>query len=124
MSSYFEEYEIACPCCNEMCLTPKAVNHLNMLNVARYNANIPFNINSWNRCEKHNKEVSGSPTSSHLKGIATDISFKDMTELFIIVNSLMLAGFKRILIYPKSWFIHVDSDSTKTYPVLKVMEQE
>lgn len=122
MKGYFSEAEISCPCCNLRKSTTEAKTHLDMLNNARSISGIPFNVNSWTRCVDHNLYVHGSPTSSHLQGIATDISFKNHTELFTMVNSLLQTGFKRILIYPHSMFIHVDSDSSKTHPIFKIME--
>jgi len=122
INKYFSEKEIACNCCGQIKPTTEAENHANKLTVARVYADIPFIVTSWNRCEKHNKKIGGSITSSHLKGIATDIKYKNDTELFKIVDSLMFAWFKRILIYPKSKFIHVDSDNAKSHPILKIME--
>lgn len=121
MKKHFTEKEISCPCCNLRKFTTEAEDHLDMLNLARSIAKIPFIINSWTRCQDHNKQVKGSDTSSHLKGIATDIKFSNYTELFTIVNALLCVGFKRILIYPKSNFIHVDSDKSKIMPILKIM---
>lgn len=124
MKDYFNTKEISCPCCNLRRFTTEAEYHLAVLNIARAIARIPFHINSWTRCEKHNNKIGGAPSSSHLKGIASDIGYTNSTELFTIINALQLCGFKRILVYPKSLFIHVDSDSTKIQPILKVMEQE
>lgn len=85
-------------------------------------ANIPFKVNSWTRCETHNKNIKGSPTSSHMKGIACDIRYKGNTELYIIMKALIENGFNRLLIYPRRYFIHVDSDIDKDQYIIKVME--
>ena len=121
--NYFTTYEIECPCCGLIIDNEDTERHLDMLNIARAIADIPFIVNSWTRCEKHNELVSGSPTSSHKKGIATDVRYKDSSDLFTMVNALVQAGFERILIYPKSMFIHVDSDEEKARPIMKIMEQ-
>ena len=123
MNNYFSEIERACPCCDLMVETPEAIQHLEMLNKAREHAGIPFIVNSWWRCEKHNREIKGSPTSSHLEGVATDIRYSGSVELYMLVDSLLHVGFNRILIYPKSEFIHVDSDSNKVQLIIKIMEQ-
>ena len=82
-----------------------------MLQSARYKANIPFYISSWNRCEEHNKKESGKNTSSHLKGFAVDIKIINGVDRFIILKSLMDVGFKRIGIAKN--YIHIDVDLTK-----------
>lgn len=86
------------------------------LYVARYNSKIPFIINSASRCTNHNKLIKGSPTSSHLYGLAVDIAVKNDLQRFDILSSLMSAGFKRIGMYKN--FIHVDIDSKKTQNVI------
>ena len=107
--NFFEDWEWECPCCgkNNMQHETKV-----MLDVARFKANTPFVLNSACRCEKHNIEVKGSPTSSHLKGLAVDIKYNGNEERYDILNGLIYAGFKRIGI--GSNFIHADSDKSKT----------
>jgi len=41
---------------------------------------------------------------------------------FRIVYGLIKAGFVRILIYPKSGFIHADTDPDKKHEILVIME--
>lgn len=84
---------------------------LAILDRARGMANTPFVITSGYRCEKHNKEVGGSHTSSHLKGCAVDIAAPDSVARGQILRGLILAGFRRIGIGQD--FIHVDSDAAK-----------
>ena len=93
--------------------------HILRLDMARKFADIPFKVNSGYRTEIHNKKVGGSPTSSHLKGLATDIHCPSPQLRWVMVKALLDAGFKRILIY--NTFIHVDSDQTKVQPILKLM---
>lgn len=81
------------------------------LDRAREVAQIPFKINSaWRSAEK-NKEVGGKPNSSHLKGLAVDISVTDSRSRFIIFKALMQVGFHRIGV--AKTFIHVDDDKNK-----------
>jgi len=79
---------------------------------ARYYTPVPFVITSGYRCKKHNKEVGGSDTSSHLYGIASDIRVKDSRERFEILKALIKEGFTRIGIGKD--LIHADRDIDKT----------
>lgn len=105
----FKPQEFTCPCCgrNEM-----SRQLLEMLQKARTIANIPFIINSAFRCESHNKKVSKFTNSPHLGGFAVDIKITNSQQRFIIIESLIKAGFKRIGV--GETFIHVDIDPSKT----------
>jgi len=89
---------------------------LQMLDMAREIANIPFKINSGYRTKEHNKKVGGKSDSSHLVGKATDIAYKDSRERYIIITSLQEAGFNRLGI--AKTFVHVDNDQTKAPNVI------
>ena len=84
---------------------------LDMINDARQYANVPFVITSGYRTKAHNKKVGGSSTSSHLKGLAADISCVNSVERLLIIAGLLDAGFSRIGIAKD--FIHVDCDLSK-----------
>lgn len=84
---------------------------LEMLDEARFIADTPFVINSGFRTKLHNSKVNGSVTSSHLKGLAADISCLTGGERINIVKGLIQAGFNRIGI--ADTFIHVDNDNEK-----------
>ena len=73
-------------------------------------------LNSVSRCPKHNADIGGSPTSSHLKGLAADMSVLSSRERFKIVELIYLVGFDRIEV--KDTWIHVDIDSSKDKDVL------
>lgn len=120
MKDYFSENEVVCKCCLKGDIDFKLRI---MLNTAREISGIPYILNSAYRCEKHNKDVGGSPTSSHmgakignLKGLAVDIKAINSNQRFKIVYGLIKSGFKRILIYET--FIHVDIDESKTQEIL------
>lgn len=86
------------------------------LDEARERAGIPFVINSaWRSVEK-NQECGGKPNSSHLKGLAVDISVTNSRQRFIVLNALLDVGFTRIGI--ADTFIHVDLDSEKSKEVI------
>ena len=91
------------------------VDFLNKLDEAREYAGIPFNINSAYRSPTH-KESIKNPTSSHIKGLAVDISAKDSKTRFKILDALIAVGFTRIGI--ANSFIHVDLDFDKSQNVI------
>ena len=104
MSKYFKNIK-----------TNMDVNFLCKLDEARECAGIPFIINSAYRSPEHPLSIS-NPTSSHIKGLAVDISAKDSRQRFLILESLMHAGFTRIGI--AGTFIHVDLDIDKSQNVI------
>lgn len=106
--NYFSRKEEWCPCCHSGGLVP---DFRDKLNKAREIAGIPFILNSAFRCEKHNQEVGGTETSSHLAGVAVDIWCADSRSRWIIVDALKKAGFNRIGVCKT--FVHVDDDLTK-----------
>ncbi len=117
--NYFSVDEQSCSCCN-LNLAPKW--YLDKMNEVREFAGVPIYVNSWTRCELHNEEVGGSPTSTHKEGIATDIRLNknknsQMTpyERSVLTVALVMAGFKRIIYYKT--FIHADMDPQKPQAV-------
>lgn len=82
-----------------------------MLYAARNLNDTPFYINSGYRTKFHNKKIGGKELSSHQFGEAADIRVRNNHERFIILNNLILAGFKRIGIYKT--FIHCDCAKEK-----------
>ena len=91
------------------------VDFLAKLDEAREYANIPFIINSAYRSPTHPESIK-NPTSSHIKGLAVDISVKDSRTRFLVLDALMVVGFSRIGI--ASTFIHVDLDLDKSQNVI------
>jgi|TARA_R110001606_G_scaffold137924_2_gene275963 uncharacterized protein YcbK (DUF882 family) len=91
------------------------VNFLDKLDKAREYANIPFIINSAYRSPEHPESIK-NPTSSHIKGLAVDISAKDSRQRFLILDALIAVGFSRIGI--AGTFIHVDLDLDKSQNVI------
>ena len=89
---------------------------ISMLDVVRKKYGKAIDINSGFRTPKHNAEVGGKVTSSHLKGLAVDISCTNSTDRFKLEGILKEVGFTRIGM--GSTFIHVDIDKEKTQKVL------
>jgi zinc D-Ala-D-Ala carboxypeptidase len=89
---------------------------LEMLDHARHIAGIPFKINSGYRTIEHNEKVGGTPNSSHIVGKAVDIAIRNSRERWLILDSLIHAGFTRFGI--ANTFIHVDSDDYKDANVI------
>lgn len=110
---YFTEDEFACPCCGEASIN---LTFIQMLDEARAIAGVPFNINSGFRCEEHNTYVGGSPSSSHLKGVAVDLGALTSASRYKIISALLAVGFNRIGI--ADTFIHVDYDLDKSQNVI------
>jgi len=89
---------------------------LKKIDKAREISGVPYIITSGFRTPQHNETLKkqgykASPNSSHLKGVAADISCLDSGTRQKIVNGLIMAGFTRIGI--SDTFIHCDCDSDK-----------
>lgn len=111
---YFKPTEFACKCgCGDNVMDE---DFLKRIDQARDFAGTPFKITSGKRCAKHNKAVKGSPSSSHLTGLAVDIAAPTSSNKYDIVNSLIDCGFNRIGI--GSTFVHVDADESKAQNVI------
>ena len=105
---------MACPCCGK----DKISGHLvRKLQIGVNLLGMPINITSGYRCPKHNVVVGGSPTSSHLLGLAADFAVVMPTYRYQIIP-LLTAQFARILLY--NTFIHVDIDSDKTQQIIEI----
>jgi len=89
---------------------------LEMLDEVRDKFDKPIRINSGFRTPAHNESVGGKSDSSHLKGLAVDISCKRSSDRFDLINCLLDVGFSRIGI--ASSFIHADIDTDKSIGVI------
>ena len=108
MTNYFQDIELHCPCCGVKGFSGEL---LFILNTIREDLNRPVILNSAYRCEKQNKKVGGSATSSHLKGLAVDIRCSNSSARFELLKILMNYGIHRVGI--SETFIHADIDKDK-----------
>lgn len=115
---HFTQKEKSCKCGCGLNLVDRNIEFLKALNSAREIANIPFVVNCMTRCEKHNKEVGGEPHSSHMRGLACDISCTDSISREKIIKALLTTGFNRIGI--AKTFIHCDMDTSLPQNVIWV----
>lgn len=90
------------------------VDFLAKLDEAREFAGIPFIINSAYRSPEHPESIK-RPTSSHIKGLAVDISATNSRQRGLVLDALRAVGFNRIGI--ANTFIHVDMDYDKDQDV-------
>ena len=108
MIQYFNQDEFKCKCGCGMDITDELKDKILQ---ARIISDTQYVVNSGARCKEHNAKVGASPTSSHTKGLAVDIGYKDSLQMAKIVYGLSKAGFTRFGIHHK--FVHVDIDRDK-----------
>jgi len=113
MRNYFSAKEQSCNCCEGGSLDERFLERLNR---ARRIADIPFKVNRAFSCVTHNRKIGGSPTSSHLDGLAVDIHCTSSIKRFIIMDALIKSGITRIGVYDN--FIHADYDLSKPQKVI------
>lgn len=89
---------------------------LNMIDKARELYGKPIVVTSGFRTESHNEKVGGVSSSSHLKGLAIDVSCVRSKDRFEMLTALLEVGFNRIGV--ASTFIHVDVDKNKSQNVI------
>jgi len=111
--SYFTDDELRCPCCGKLIVSAFLKHQLNRL---RGSFGKAIYVNSCYRCKKHNRNVGGSPESSHLNGTAVDIKCNNSKDRFKLIQLALLAGFKRIGVSKD--FIHLDVDEEKPQYVM------
>lgn len=89
----------------------------------RIDPSITWIITSGYRTQKHNKKVSTSDNSPHLRGVAADIFVDTPYKRYIILSCLLKAGFKRIGI--GNDFLHCDCDTVegKTHDIIWLYEK-
>jgi hypothetical protein len=116
LSKNFKLSEFDCKCnrCSKVLLDTKLVDNLQKI---RDHFNASVNVNSGYRCKTHNKEVNGSSSSHHMKGMAADIRVEgvDPKDVAKYAESI---GIKRIGLYDgaaEGNFVHIGSGTTKKF---------
>ena len=120
LTDHFNSDEFLCPCLQcqmpGVKRVPIAMRLVEKLEEVRKVVGFSIHVNSGVRCYPHNLTINGSPTSSHPKGLAADIAFKNSADAFILLEAAIKAGFVRIGKYDT--FFHFDVDSDKKQKVL------
>lgn len=98
-------------------LNPRLVS---MLDSARGFAKTAFIITSGKRSEAENEAAGGAPNSAHLRGLAVDLRCKSSQKRYKMVPALLLAGFRRIVVYASDGHFHVDCDEALPQDVFVV----
>lgn len=116
LSKNFKLSEFDCKCnrCSTVLLDTKLVDNLQKI---RDHFNASVTVNSGYRCKAHNKEVGGSSSSHHMKGMAADIRV-DGIEPRDIAKHAESVGIKRIGLYEGNTegnFVHIGSGNTKKF---------
>lgn len=112
-----KEFECKCGCG----LDKVSPTYLWKLNLSRDYSGFSYIISSGCRCEQHNKDEGGSLYSDHLGLPAcegADIKVETSQQRFIIVDSSLKAGFRRIGI--AKTFIHLGDRQNNPQKVLWV----
>ena len=98
----------ACKCCGKNWIDPRWEALLKKIE-ARSDERL--DVTSGFRCEKHNREVGGSRTSSHLTGLAVDIGCGRSRLRYRIITAAIELGINRIGL--GKFFVHLDIDRSK-----------
>ena len=98
----------ACPCCGENEIDPRVAQ---MVSDIEEDVGERLKVSSGYRCEKHNRDVGGSDTSSHLKGLAVDLEIGRSRLRYRVIGAALKRGIHRIGIGKN--LLHLDIDRQK-----------
>lgn len=103
MPRYQTAKRFACPCCGQNWLDPRLEA---LVKKIENETGHELEITSGFRCEKHNKKVGGSETSSHLTGLAVDVAIDASRTRYVVVGAAIRLGINRIGVGPN--YLHLD----------------
>lgn len=102
-----------CRCCGVNYIDPRVIPlHREM----EIHAGEKLAVTSGYRCERHNRDVGGKNTSSHVKGLAWDVACDSSDLRYRLVAAAIRVGVARIGIGKN--FMHFDIDRQKTREVI------
>jgi len=107
------EFKKCSPACS---LQDMRQSTMDKLDSARDIAGIPLVLNSAYRSPAYEKEMNRTGTGAHPERCAVDIKCNTSRNRFLIVEALVMAGFKRIGI--AKTFIHADDSETHDQQVI------
>ena len=84
LTPHFSAEEYAVHQAEDCAITREAMKHAEMLEEFRQWLKRPMTVNAWYRTAKYNKKVGGNASSSHLRGVATDISMPNISQTTFI----------------------------------------
>ena len=108
LTSHFNSKEFECPCdkCTEQIISDKLLERLEKVRTEYGKA---IKVNSGYRCPDHNKAVGGKENSSHMAGLAADISPSLLTlDELDLLYEICYNIFDNIGDGRSKKFIHVD----------------
>ena len=108
---HFKIEEFDCPTEEGSAEKNMCKDFISTLNAVRHSAGVPMVITSGYRTEEHNKSIKGAKKSSHLIGVAADISCTNSVDRLKIVEAALKHKVRRIGI--ADTFIHLDVDRDK-----------
>lgn len=104
ITEHFGLQEFQCKHCGQVKISSQLVDKLEAL---RQKLGVPFVITSGFRCETHNRNVGGAPSSYHVQGLACDIACPKGFTVEEFAQICFDHGFS-VGAYPKQNFVHVD----------------
>ena len=115
LTRHFNRKEYDFPCFGLNKVSPILAKYVEII---RSEINVPINIISGTRCEKHNADVGGVPDSSHLGGYAADIAARGYSSnaLGKVIKLLWKRGMLPELQFCYligSYSVHLDVDTSK-----------
>lgn len=106
LTENFSLHEFTCKCgCGKNGVSMRLVVDLQTL---RDRFNKPIKVTSGVRCEKHNRNVGGSPRSQHLLGHAADIRINGVDPRDIARAAALIPVFQNGGIGVYRWGCHLD----------------